>query len=152
MCHEEHLLHLVIALQAIKWRTLTFAVATKCSVANWQKIRQKFVKLIDYTYACNSLTNFEYIILKVHAMTGNGNHMNRLKIAGFLGKKFVKSLRVNLFRAVLRTFETHVHPSGNQRNDKGVDFISGQQVRVNRCGRQRQEPSKNQNLHWKLGQ
>ena len=51
---------------------------------------KKFVKL-------NSLTNFEYIILKVHAMTGNGNYANQLKIACFLGKKFVKSLQVNLF-------------------------------------------------------
>ena len=39
---------------------------------------QKFVKLTGYTYACNSLTNFEY---EGHAMTGNGNHVNLLKLA-----------------------------------------------------------------------
>ena len=71
---------------------------------------KKFVKLIDYTYACISLTNFEYIILKVLAMTGNGNYGNQLKLSC---EKFVKSLQVNLFWAVLRTFETPVHTSGN---------------------------------------
>ena len=38
------------------------------------KIRiEKFVKLSDPTYACNSLTIFES---KVYAMTGNGNYVN----------------------------------------------------------------------------
>ena len=37
----------------------------------------KFVKLIGYTYAYNSLTNFES---KVHAMTRNGNQVNLLKL------------------------------------------------------------------------
>ena len=38
---------------------------------------KKFVKLTGYTYACNSLTNFEY---EAHPMIGNGNHMNLLKL------------------------------------------------------------------------
>ena len=38
----------------------------------------KFVKLTGYTYACNSLTNFES---EVHAMTRNGNQVNLLKLA-----------------------------------------------------------------------
>ena len=38
----------------------------------------KFVKLTGYTYACNSLANFEP---EVHAMTGNGNQVNLLKPA-----------------------------------------------------------------------
>ena len=36
------------------------------------------MKLTDYTYACISLTNFEY---EVHEMTGNGNQANLLKLA-----------------------------------------------------------------------
>ena len=35
----------------------------------------KFVKLTDYTYACNCLTNFEYV---VHARTG---YVNLQKLA-----------------------------------------------------------------------
>ena len=35
------------------------------------------MKLIDHSYACNSLTSFEY---EGHAMTGNGNHVNLLKL------------------------------------------------------------------------
>ena len=35
----------------------------------------KFVKLTGYTYAYNSLTNYEY---EGHAMTGNGNDLNLL--------------------------------------------------------------------------
>ena len=38
---------------------------------------QKFVKLTGHTYAYNSLTNFQY---EVHAMTGNGNQVNLLKL------------------------------------------------------------------------
>jgi len=38
---------------------------------------QKFVKLTGHTYACNSLTNFQY---EVHAMTGNRNQVNLLKL------------------------------------------------------------------------
>ena len=36
----------------------------------------KFVKLIGYSYVCNSLTNFEY---KSNAMTGNETYVNVLK-------------------------------------------------------------------------
>ena len=39
---------------------------------------KKFVKLTDYTYACNDLTSFEY---EAHAMTGNGSYVNLLKVA-----------------------------------------------------------------------
>ena len=39
---------------------------------------RKFVKLTGYTYACNSLTNFES---EVRAKTGNGNQVNLLKLA-----------------------------------------------------------------------
>ena len=39
---------------------------------------EKFVKLTGYNYACNSLTNFEY---EAHPMTGNGSHVNPLKLA-----------------------------------------------------------------------
>jgi len=50
------------------------------------------MKLTGHTYyACNSLTNFQY---EVHAMTGNGNQVNLLKLGW---KKFVKSLQVNIF-------------------------------------------------------
>ena len=35
------------------------------------------MKLTDCTYACNSLTDFES---EVHAMTGNGNQVNLLKL------------------------------------------------------------------------
>ena len=38
---------------------------------------KKIVKLTDHTSACNSLTNFEY---EPHAMTGNGNYVNLLKL------------------------------------------------------------------------
>ena len=38
---------------------------------------QKFVKLMDHTYAFNSLTNFEY---EANAMTGNKNYVNMLKL------------------------------------------------------------------------
>ena len=49
------------------------------NVKNPPKMRlRKFVKLTGYTYACNSLTNFES---EVHAMTGNGNQVNLLKLA-----------------------------------------------------------------------
>lgn len=37
----------------------------------------KFVKLIGYSYACNSLTCFEF---KLNAMTGNGNYVNLLQL------------------------------------------------------------------------
>jgi hypothetical protein len=51
------------------------------SWSKWQKSAynwiQKFVKLTDKTYACNSLTNFEYY---VPSMTGNGNYMNLLEL------------------------------------------------------------------------
>ena len=39
----------------------------------------EFVKLIDLTYVCNSLTHFEY---EVNKLTGNGNCMDLLKPAG----------------------------------------------------------------------
>jgi hypothetical protein len=39
------------------------------------EILKKIVKLNGYTYACNSLTHFEY---KAHAMTGNRNQVNLL--------------------------------------------------------------------------
>ena len=39
---------------------------------------KKFVKLTGYTYACNTLTNFEY---EVHAMTGNVNQVNLMELA-----------------------------------------------------------------------
>ena len=35
------------------------------------------MKSTGYTYACNSLTDFES---EVHAMTGNGNQVNLLKL------------------------------------------------------------------------
>ena len=38
---------------------------------------KKVVKLTGYTYACNSMTNFEY---EAHSMTGNGNKVNVLKL------------------------------------------------------------------------
>jgi hypothetical protein len=34
------------------------------------QVSEKYVKLTDHTYACNSLTNFEY---KAHPFIGNGN-------------------------------------------------------------------------------
>ena len=39
---------------------------------------KKFVKLTGYTYACNTLTNFEY---EVHAMTGNVDQVNLMELA-----------------------------------------------------------------------
>ena len=59
------------------------------SWAKWHKTRhkldfKKIVRLTDHTYAQNSLTDFEY---GAHAMTGNGNYVNRLKSL----KKIVKS-------------------------------------------------------------
>ena len=48
--------------------------------SNYQKPAKNmitnFVKLTGHTYACNSLTNFEY---KGHAKTGNGIDSNQLK-------------------------------------------------------------------------
>ena len=38
---------------------------------------KKVVKLTGYTYACNSLTNFDY---EGNSMTGNGNQVNFLKL------------------------------------------------------------------------
>ena len=38
---------------------------------------KKFVKLMDHTYAFNSLTNFEY---EANAMTGIKNYVNLLKL------------------------------------------------------------------------
>ena len=47
-------------------------------VKNLPKIRfPKFVKLTDYTYAFNSLTNFKYVDQR---KTGHGNHLNLLKL------------------------------------------------------------------------
>ena len=40
---------------------------------------EKLVKLIGCTYACNSLTDFEYEEL---AITSNGNNVNQLTLAG----------------------------------------------------------------------
>ena len=34
------------------------------------QVSEKYVKLTDHTYACNSLTNFEY---EAHPFIGNGN-------------------------------------------------------------------------------
>ena len=46
---------------------------------NPPKIKFKqFVKLINHTYACNSLTSFKY---EVHAVTGNENGANQLKLS-----------------------------------------------------------------------
>jgi len=36
----------------------------------WKKLIKKSVKLTHHTYACNSLTNFEY---EAQAVTGNGS-------------------------------------------------------------------------------
>ena len=36
------------------------------------------MKLTDHTYACNNLTSFDF---QVHAITGNGNDVNQLKLA-----------------------------------------------------------------------
>ena len=41
------------------------------------RFEKKIVKLTDHNSACNSLTNFEY---DPHAMTGNGNYVNLLKL------------------------------------------------------------------------
>ena len=46
------------------------------------KIEKKIVKSTHYSYACNSLTSFEY---EGYVMTGNGNYVTWLK--------FGKSLR-----------------------------------------------------------
>ena len=46
----------------------------KNSIKTWLK---KFVKLMDHTYACNGLTNFEY---EANAMTGIKNYVNLLKL------------------------------------------------------------------------
>ena len=52
---------------------------------------KKIVKLTGDIYACKSLTSFEY---EVHAMAGNGNQVNLIKLAW---KKLVKSHKGNLF-------------------------------------------------------
>ena len=41
------------------------------------EIEKKYL-VTGYTYACNSLTIFEY---GVHAMTGNGSYLNSLNFA-----------------------------------------------------------------------
>ena len=55
---------------------------------------KKIVKFTRCTYACNSLTNFEYQDL---AMTGNGSYV--CESAETCLEKLVKSHRVNLFSA-----------------------------------------------------
>ena len=42
------------------------------------KIEVTIICVTGYTYACNSLTNFEY---GAHAMTGNGSYLNFLNFA-----------------------------------------------------------------------
>ena len=51
---------------------------------------KKFVKLIDYTYAFNILTTFEY---EGRTMTGNGSYVN---LVIFFCKKIVKSHQVGI--------------------------------------------------------
>ena len=43
--------------------------------------KKKFVKLIDYTYACNSLTNFEYI---EGACNDRKRKFDQIKLSGWL--------------------------------------------------------------------
>ena len=58
------------------------------SWVKWQKpaknLIEKSAKLTHHTYACSSLTNFEY---EEYAITGNG----RCNQSKFAWKKFVKS-------------------------------------------------------------
>ena len=58
---------------------------------------EKFVKLTDHSYACNSLTNFEY---EAHTITGNGNQSAESCL-----EKLVKSHLVNLLLAGLNPLE-----------------------------------------------
>jgi len=46
------------------------------------------VKLTGYTNAYNSLTNFEY---EVNELTGNGNYVNLLKLAGEKNREITSS-------------------------------------------------------------
>jgi len=46
------------------------------------------VKLTGYTNAYNSLTNFEY---EVNELTGNGNYVNLLKLAGKKNREITSS-------------------------------------------------------------
>ena len=69
----------------------------------------KFVKLTGYA----SLTNFES---EVHAMTGNRNQVNLLKLAW----QFVKSHQMILFLAGFSYFEPLCSTQWQQRLDRGA--------------------------------
>ena len=77
------------------------------SWAKWQKpakkLIEKFVKLTDHTYACNSLTNFSI------QSTTKRNQSERLckervMMARVCWKRFVKSLYTIYFRGVLAIY------------------------------------------------
>ena len=57
-------------------------------------------KIIDFTYACKSLTDFEN---EANEMTGNGNYL--CEYAETCLEKVVKPLQVNLFLAVFSHLE-----------------------------------------------
>ena len=65
---------------------------------------KKFVKLIDLTYACNSLTNFK----------NEGHEMKLCEPAKICSEKFVKSLQVNLFLAGFRNLDPPGQPIRKQ--------------------------------------
>ena len=67
------ILHLSVAVYHAAVSTLA---CTEHSWSKLQKICQKFVKLTLHTYSC--FTNFEN---EAHAMAGNGNDVNLLKLA-----------------------------------------------------------------------
>ena len=69
-------------------RCCRYSCGTKCRKNQPKMLVKKFVKLTDRTYACKSLTNFQF---SAHNITGNGNYINLLKI-----KKLVKPHKVNL--------------------------------------------------------
>ena len=58
------------------------------------------MKLTGYTNAYNSLTNFEF---EVNELTGNGNYVNLLKLAGKKNREITSS---QLFFGGFEPFET----------------------------------------------
>ena len=74
------------------------------------------MKLTDHTCVCNSLTNFEYVQVKL--VTGNGNQVNLLKFAWK-----VKSHQVNLFLAGFSYLEPPCNSHGKVTSLHSVNII-----------------------------
>ena len=94
--------------------TLAASAASAHSGTKFKKSAKIKNKIIDFTYACKSLTDFEN---EANEMTGNGNYL--CEYAETCLEKVIKPLQVNLFLAVF----SHLEPLWSSLSSIGLHRV-----------------------------